>query len=225
MGEPRVKKVKLVTDFFVSSLETSLSEPSTSSSSTAPSREPQHSVDLIAERSGTSQASENCINDKTLNSPSPIDIAIKFIQNDGKWRLNENYVLTNAQKINLLTNHRLPDKSFAFLHGLKKSQKVYLSSHITGKNSCFKYSFEMHGVVCTPCVLFGQIEASNDGEKCAALKSLVTNPFTNYKKIHDKLKAHLCANFHTLAPGASIKEASYTKIISRSSGVLRQGAW
>ena len=57
----------------------------------------------------------------------------------------------------------------------------------------------MQGVVCIPCVLFGQLEASNERGKYTALKSLVKNPFTNYKKIHDKLKAHLSANFHTLA--------------------------
>ena len=30
------------------------------------------------------------------------------------------------------------------------------------------------------------------------LQTFVTSPFANYKKIHDKLKAHLCTKYHDM---------------------------
>ena len=76
-------------------------------------------------------------------------------------------------------------------------QQVYLSeTHLSGKNSAFKFSMLMKGVLCVPCALFSSEESSNDREKVTDLRIFVTSPFVNYKKIHDKLKAHLCTKYH-----------------------------
>ena len=60
----------------------------------------------------------------------------------------------------------------------------------------------MKGVVCIPCALFSSEESSNNRGKVTALQSFVTSPFVNYKKIHDKLKVHLCTKYHDV-PGTS----------------------
>ena len=74
---------------------------------------------------------------------------------------------------------------------------MFLSrAQLPGKNEAFKYSFAMKGVVCVPCVLFGQTEIENDRKKVTQLGALVTKPFVKYEKIHDRLRDHLSASYH-----------------------------
>ena len=92
-----------------------------------------------------------------------------------------------------------PPNNFNWPFGVKKNQKVYLSeTHLSGKNSAFKFSMVMKGVVCIPCALFSSEESSNNRGKVTAMQSFVTSPFVNYKKIHDKLKAHLCTKYQDM---------------------------
>ena len=122
---------------------------------------------------------------------------LAFSEANGDWKLDRTAQITDACKRDLLTSHVMPDASFKYPYGCKKTQKVYLSKlHITGKNDAFKYSFIMEGVVCIPCVLFGPTEAENDRGKITPLGNFVTKPFKKFEKIHERIKDHLGNRYH-----------------------------
>ena len=136
-----------------------------------------------------------------LPSDSTHDISIAFAKLPGasEWKLNRQKILSDQDKVNLLSNHVASPKNFNWPFGAKKNQKVYFFlTHSSGKNSAFKFSMVMKGVVCIPCALFSSEEPSNDRGKVAALQSFVTSLFVNYKKVHDKLKAHLFIKYHDM---------------------------
>ena len=136
-----------------------------------------------------------------LPSDSTHDISIAFAKLPGasEWKLNRQKILSDQDKDNLLSNHVAPPKNFNWSFGVKKNQKVYLAkTHLSGKNSAFKFSMIIKGVVCISCALFSSEESSNNRGKVTALQSFVTSFFVNYKKIHDKLKAHLCTKYHDM---------------------------
>ncbi|KAI6661969.1 Zinc finger MYM-type protein 1-like [Oopsacas minuta] len=51
-------------------------------------------------------------------------------------------------------------------------------------------------VVCAPCALFTWREVENDKGKLTNVGSFVQTPFTNYKKIDDKVKEHILKDYH-----------------------------
>ena len=112
-----------------------------------------------------------------LPSDSTHDISIAFAKLPGayEWKLNRQKILSDQDKVNLLSNHVAPPKNFNWPFGVKKNQKVYLSeTHLSGRNSAFKFSMVMKGVVCIPCALFSSEESSNNRGKVTALQSFVT---------------------------------------------------
>jgi len=161
-GPPTKKKRQDIASFF-----TAANPGNTESSSTQPS-----SSATVTHHSPAIPASSST---PLLHGP---DIVLAFSEANGDWKLDRTAQITDACKRDLLTSHVMPDASFKYPYGCKKTQKVYLSKlHITGKNDAFKYSFIMEGVVCIPCVLFGPTEAENDRGKITPLGNFVTKPF------------------------------------------------
>ena len=126
MDAPSQKKTKLMTTYFKP-------KPFNSDDSNRKTAEMEVGASSSASQDLTGI---NRKEDRSSLTIDPFDIAIKFCRKGGKWNLNENCVLTDAQKVNLLQNHRLPDEKFVYPFRVKKSQKVFLSQgHATGKNS------------------------------------------------------------------------------------------
>ncbi|KAI6647735.1 52 kDa repressor of the inhibitor of the protein kinase-like [Oopsacas minuta] len=142
-------------------------------------------------------------NTDSASSNNPHDIVSIFSKTEYDWERDRKKKISDLQKQYLLLNHIMPDSNFKYPYSVRSgkcSQKVYLSlSHLTGKNHAFKYSFEMQGVVCVPCVLFANIEVSNDRGKSTKLGALVLHPFRNYKKVHEKLRDHLRKQYHVIS--------------------------
>ena len=171
------KKRKSITDYFsVSSAKKSnavsenVSIQSVSNSTVvAVERECQGQADSTSEASSsTTHAVPVCDfpnSSQDLPSDSTHDISIAFAKLLGasEWKLNRQKILGDQDKFNLLSNHAAPPKNFNWPFGVKKNQKVYLSeTHLSGKNSAFKFLMAMKGVVCIPCALFSSEESSND---------------------------------------------------------------
>ena len=64
-----------------------------------------------------------------LPSVSTHDISIAFAKLAGvsEWKLSRQKILSDQDKVNLLSNHVAPPKNFNWPFGVKKNQKVYLS--------------------------------------------------------------------------------------------------
>ena len=73
----------------------------------------------------------------------------------------------------------------------KKVKRYLTMQYLSDKFNCFDYSRTEKGLFCTPCVIFGNRQAGGVG-----LQTLVTNPFTNYTKLSDKLKKHISTVYH-----------------------------
>ena len=63
------------------------------------------------------------------------DIAVAFKKVGSEWTLDERKALSEKQKVDLLTNHRMPDENFSYPYGTKKKSKsVFVKiSHVRQK--------------------------------------------------------------------------------------------
>ena len=171
---PPAKKMRNITSFFTEASTQPLSSAATNSNPTS----------VIVHQSQSSVSPHE--------QAHSFDIAFAFTEANGAWTLNRDMQIPDATKRDLLTNHAMPDTSFKYPFGCKKTQKVYLSKvHITGKNNAFKYSFKMEGVVCVPCVLFSSVEVETGRGKITPPGNFVTKPFKKFEKISERLKHHL----------------------------------
>ena len=69
-------------------------------------------------------------------SDSTHDILIAFAKllSASEWKLNRQKILSDQDKVNLLSNHVTPPKKFNWPFGVRKNQKVYLSeTYVFGK--------------------------------------------------------------------------------------------
>lgn len=187
-GPPTKKKRQDIASFFTAANPAAANtEPS---SMQPPSSATVHHSPSIPASTASSSSTPATL----LHGP---DIALAFSEANGDWKADGTVQITDACKRDLLTSHVMPDASFKYPYGCKKTQKVYLSKlHITGKNDAFKYSFIMEGVVCVPCVLFGPTEVENDRGKITPLGNFVTKPFKKFEKISERIKDHLENRYH-----------------------------
>ena len=83
--------------------------------------------------------------------------------------------------------------------GRSVSKRSFNHSHITGINSCFAYSAKDSGIYCKSCVLFAPCNESTGAFKvrCRSIvKTFISEAFTNATKSGEKLRDHLCTQFH-----------------------------
>ena len=131
-----------------------------------------------------------------------ISCVFSFSEEAEDWILNTAACdrMTDEQKRAFLTNNIMTDKNFNYPFGSKTNQKVFLSKvHNTGVTQTFKYSLDISGALCVPCVLFGVTEVENDRGKVTVLKSFVTQPFCKYEKVSERLKQHIGNDYHSWA--------------------------
>jgi hypothetical protein len=132
------------------------------------------------------------------------DNDIGLVYSHGEWKQECVAQLNDIQKLNLLTHHWMPKDDFNWPFYQKKSQKVYLRlNHISGAiYGCFKYSPSLAGVICIPCALFSNGEASNDKGKVTNLGKLVKTSLQVYKSLTGSggyLDNHIQTQYHKLS--------------------------
>ena len=148
-------------------------------------------------------AAEETMSDFQVDNLPRWDISMIFDSDkNGCWTRSMNKLnrLSDSDRVHLLTSHFMPNSSFQWPFHQRKKQKVYLSmSHISGKFDCYKYSFQLKGLLCVPCCLFAGDSVSNDRGKEQQTGKLVIKPFTNYNTLYSKLNGHAACEYHKTA--------------------------